>query len=155
MALAATELISGGFVRDADGRLAVLTDTANTTSGAAGYPPGATPITAASGNKAAATANVSLPASSTQFTYITGFEVTGAGATAASVITITVTGVVTGTLTYVLTIPAGVTTAVSPLIVQFPVPIPSSAVNTAIVVNVPSFGSGNTNAATVAHGFQL
>ena len=84
-----------------------------------------------------------------------GFIITGAGATAASVVTVTVTGTITGTLSFALVIPAGATTSITPLIVEFSRPIPASAANTAIVVNVPSFGAGNTNAAVVAHGFQL
>lgn len=108
----------------------------------------------ASSAVAAAANNVTLAGVAGQTTFITGFEITGDGATAGSIITITITGVLGGTKTYFLTIPAGVTTAITPLIVEFARPIPASAVNTAIVVNVPSFGAGNTNAAVTAHGFQ-
>lgn len=86
-------------------------------------------------------------------TFINGFEVTGGGATAASVITITVTGILGGTKTYKLGVPAGVLLGAS-LIVEFPRPIPASAVNTPIVVTVPSFGAGSTTQAVTAHGFQ-
>lgn len=119
------------------------------------FPNGATSVTGASGNVAAAAANAQLGAVAAKSTYLTGFEVTGAGATAGSVILVTVTGVITGTLTYNLVIPAGATTSITPLIVEFSLPIISSAVNTAIAVNVPSFGAGNTNAATVVHGYNL
>lgn len=119
------------------------------------YPAGATPVSGASGNVAAAAATATLAAAAGKTTYITGFEVTGAGATAASVVLVTVTGTTGGTLTYVLAVPAGVAVGVTPLIVMFPSPIPASAANTAIAVNVPSLGAGNTNAAAVAHGFQL
>lgn len=95
-----------------------------------------------------------LAAAAGATTYITGFEVTGTGATAGSTIVVTVTGILGGTLSYELAIPAGVGTPINPLIVEFPSPIPASALNTAIVVNVPSFGAGNTNAAVTAHGFQ-
>ena len=67
----------------------------------------------------------------------------------------TVAGTITGTLSYIFTFPAGVLIAAQPLNVQFPVPIPASAVNTTIVVTLPSGGTGNTNAAAVAAGFQL
>lgn len=50
--------------------------------------------------------------------------------------------------------PLGATAALTSLIVAYTRPIPASAVNTAITVNVPSFGAGNTNAAVTAHGFQ-
>jgi len=95
----------------------------------------------------------SLPANAGNYTWITGFEVTGAGATAASIIVVTVTGTITGTLSYDVVIPAGATTTITPLLVEFATPIRSSAANTAITVNVPSFGAGNTNSAAVVHGF--
>lgn len=107
----------------------------------------ATAATAASAN------NVTLAGAAGKTTYISGFTVTGGGATAASNISITITGL-TNTLNFVLVIPAGATVSVQPLIVEFARPIPASAVNTAIVVNVPSFGAGNTAAAVTARGFQ-
>lgn len=116
-------------------------------------PLGGTDITASSANAAAAN-NVSLAGVTGKTTYLTGFEVTGAGATAASVIAITVTGTVSGTLNYVISIPAGVTIGVTPLIVEFTRPIPASGANTAITLSVPSFGTGNTSAAATVHGFQ-
>jgi hypothetical protein len=118
------------------------------TSGATGA---ATAVDASSANAAAAN-NVSLPAVVGQTNSVTGFEVTGAGATAASVILITLTGVVGGPLNYQLAIPAGASVGVAPLIVEFPVPIPATGPNVAITLNVPSFGAGNTNAAAVIHG---
>ena len=111
--------------------------------------------TGASGNVAATATTATITATATTTAYITGFEVTGAGATAASVILVTVTGLKGGTATYNLVIPAGVTTAINPLIISFPEAMSASAVNTSIVVNVPSFGTGNTNASVVAHGYQL
>ncbi len=64
------------------------------------------------------------------------------------------TGTITGTPTYYLGVPAGVLVGAS-LVVMFPRPVPASAANTAIVVNVPSFGTGSTNQSAVATGFQL
>jgi hypothetical protein len=112
----------------------------------------ATVITA-SATGAAQANNASLSAVAGKTTYVTGFTVTGTGATAASVITVTVTGI-SPTLNYSILIPAGVTTAITTLTVQFPQPIPASATNTAVVVNCPSFGAGNTNASCSAYGFQ-
>lgn len=123
--------------------------------GVPNVPDNVTPSAHSSGNVAAATATATLPAVSAKTTYISGFTVTGAGATAGSVILVTVTGLAAGTLTYVLVIPTGVTTEVRPLNVVFPTPLPGSAVNTAIVVSAPSFGAGNTNAAVTAHGFNV
>lgn len=117
-------------------------------------PAGAVPVTNSSGNVAATATSATLPASATLFTWITGFQVTGAGATAASVILVTVTGVQGGTMTYALVVPAGATTSITPLAVPFQPAVRSSAINTAIAVSVPSFGAGNTNAAVTAQGYQ-
>ena len=119
------------------------------------YPPNAVAITASSGNQANATATATLAANPTKTTYITGFEITSAGATAASVVLVTVTGLVTGTMSYALPVVAGATTANQPLIVQFTKPIPASASNTAIAVSCPALGAGNTNCVANAHGYQL
>lgn len=113
---------------------------------------GLTAVDASSANAAAAN-NVSLPAVLNQTNFVTGFEVTGAGATAGSVIAVTLTGVIGGPLTYELTIPAGAGTSINPLIVEFPVALPATGPNVAITLNVPSFGAGNTNAAAVIHGY--
>jgi hypothetical protein len=111
-------------------------------------------ITSSAANPAAAN-NVNIPGVAGLTSWITGFEITGDGATAGSIIAVTLTGVISGTKTYFLTIPAGVGTAITPLIVEFPAPgIPASGVNTAITLNVPSFGAGNTNAAASLNGYQ-
>lgn len=117
-------------------------------------PNAATPQYISSGNKAAATASAAIPATASQFSYLNGFEITGAGATAASVVLATVTDG-TWTLTYVVAVPAGVTAALTPVIVRFPTPLRSTAVNTAITVSCPSLGSGNTNACVNAEGYTL
>lgn len=125
------------------------------TQGTPAYPLGATPITGSSGNVANAVATATLAAVAGKTTYITGFEVTGAGATAGLPVSATVTGVVTGTLTYTAVAAAGALVANTPLLVAFPVAIPASAVNAAIAVTVPAFGLGNTHSTVVAHGYQL
>jgi hypothetical protein len=111
-----------------------------------------TPVTKCT-TGAAAQNDAALPAVAAKTNYLSGFQVTGAGATGASVITVTVVGILGGTLTYFMAIPAGATAAVTPLVVTFNPPIPASAVNTAITVTVPSFGAGNLSASTVAHGY--
>lgn len=109
-----------------------------------------------SGNLAATAGAATLPGVAGKTTYITGFEVTGSGATAATKVLVTVTGLVgAATKTYVMVVPAANNTSIQPLIVQFPAPLPANAANTAIVVNLPSFGVGNLNAAVSASGFQL
>lgn len=103
---------------------------------------------------AASANNVTLTGSAGLTTYMTGFEVTGAGATSASVIAISTTGVAGAQLQYSLVIPAGATTSITPLIVEFTEPVASSAVAGNIVLQVPSFGVGNTNVAVTIHGFK-
>jgi hypothetical protein len=108
----------------------------------------------ASNTGAAAAITATLAAVAGKRTFLTAFCVSGAGATAASVITVTITGLAV-TLSYKLAVPAGAAVGVTPLMATFPQPIPASADNTAIVVNVPSFGAGNLHAAVVASGYQL
>lgn len=108
----------------------------------------------ASAAAAASANNVTLAGAAGATTFITGFEITGDGATAAGDVTVTVTGILGGTKTYHLAIPTVVAPSNVSLIVQYSRPIPALALNTAIVVNVPSFGAGNTFAAVTAHGFQ-
>ena len=113
-----------------------------------------TPLSESSGNVANASAAATLPAVAGKTTYITGFTATAAGATAASVAELTVGGLGGGTQTFIFVFPAGVTVQATTLNVKFEPPLPASAADTAIVVTLPAGGSGNTNAAVVATGFQ-
>ncbi len=113
------------------------------------------PLGASSGNVAAATASATLTPTATRTAYIKGFELTGAGATAASVIVGTITGLAVGTKSFVIAIPAGATTSITPLVVEFSQPLVASGPGVAIVVSFPTFGAGSTNACVNAHGFQL
>lgn len=137
------------FLQGTSGSLNVLPQ------GTPSYPANATAITAASGNVAAATADATLAAVAGKTTYIAGFSITGAGATAALPVTVTVTGTITGTLSYTYVAVAGAQLANTPLHVRFDPPIPASATNTTIVVSCPTLGAGNTHNAAVAHGYQL
>ncbi len=87
--------------------------------------------------------------------YLTGFEVSGLGATGASTISITISGTAsTNTPTYYIPIPAGVTTQITPLSQRFSEKgIQASGTNVSVTVNVPSFGAGNTNASCIAMGY--
>lgn len=118
------------------------------------YPPNSVALNESSGNVAAGTATATLPAVAGAMNWLFGFDVYGGGATAASVISCTVTGLAGGTATYSVAIPAGVTTGITPLNIRFPEPIPATAVNIAIVTSCPTFGAGNTNATVNAYGFQ-
>jgi len=114
-----------------------------------------TPVVNSAGG-AAQVNTATLPAVPNKTNYLTGFEITGGGATAASVIEITVTGLVGGTLKFEMNILAGVAgpmNAQGGFTVWFPDPLPATGQNVAIAVVLPSFGAGNTNAAVVAYGY--
>jgi hypothetical protein len=126
-------------------------------SGNLNIPASPTPVQNSSADVAAATATATLPAAAGKTTYIEGFDLTGGGATAASIVAGTITGLAGGTMNFDVAVAAGVAAAVTPqgpLSVRFPTPIPASALNTAIVVSVPSLGSGNAHAVLTAYGFQ-
>lgn len=118
----------------------------------------ATPLAATSGNVAAAIATATLPASPGRMTYITGFQVTSSGATAASIVDITVgnLGVPSSTiLHYELSVAGAATTTNEPLVVTFDPPLPATGLNTTISVVCPSLGAGNTNSAVNAIGYMI
>lgn len=137
-----------------DGSFAAVT-TQLSAAGAAGYPAGAAPVHAASGNVANGVASATLPAASGKTTYLTGFEITGGGATVALLVSPTVAGLLGGTATYSLATVAGALLANVPIMTTFNPPIPANGLNTAIVLSVPALGLGNTNSACAIHGFQL
>lgn len=111
-------------------------------------------ITASSGNVAAATATATLAAATGKVTSICGFAITSAGSTGAAIVSPTVTGVITGTMTFTYATVAGVTLGNQPLIVPFTPCVSANAPNTAIVVSMPTLGTGNTNATVSAWGYQ-
>lgn len=96
-----------------------------------------------------------IAAVSGKLNVLKGFIVTGAGATGASNITVTVTGLAIGTISFNIAVPAGTTTAITPLVVYFEDGLVASATNTAITLNVPSFGAGNLASAAVLWGYSL
>src|SRR4051812_43674046 len=98
-------------------------------------------VSASSGNVAAATCTWTIAAHLVKLNYLSGFIVTASGATAGLPVSVTVTGLVGGTQTYTFTAPAGVLVGAAPLVVSLPVPLPTTAVNTAIVVSMPTLGA--------------
>ena len=106
----------------------------------------------ASAKAAAAQAQVSIPAVAANYSYCTGFSISGAGATAASIVDATLSDG-TVTLHYAITIPAGATTAFVPLTEDFIPALQSTAVNTAWTLTVPSAGAGNTNISVTITGY--
>ena len=113
-----------------------------------------TGIVASSGNVAAAPAVATLPAIQGRFTYICGFSITSAGSTGAADVVATVTGLNGGTLSFSYETVAGANAANLPLVIPFTPCMPSSTVNTAVVVTLPSLGTGNTTATVNAWGYQ-
>jgi hypothetical protein len=119
------------------------------------YPRGATPVTASSGNVANASGAASLAAVAGKTNYVTGFQITSTGSTAAAVVAATLAGILGGTATYIYATVAGATLKNQDLLVRFAIPVPASAVNTAITITLPALGAGNTNAAVSIQGFYL
>lgn len=111
-----------------------------------------TPLVA-SVTQAAATATATLASTTGRTAYLTGFVISGLGATAATAAGVNVTGVLGGTQFYQFAVPAGVSVAATPMQINFPMPLPASAVNTPIAVTVASFGTGNTNANVTVYGY--
>jgi hypothetical protein len=114
-------------------------------------------VVASSGNVANTAASVTLrgptSALSQHTAYLSGFNITGGGATAGSMVNATVTGVPGGPLTFALAVPTGVTTGLTPLEVEFDPPLPEATPGGGITVSLPALGSGNTNACVNAWGF--
>lgn len=115
---------------------------------------GATVLQGSSGDVAAAAATVTFAAVAAKTNYLAGFDITGGGATAASVIQATVVGLLGGTRTINIPVPAGATLGIVPIVEIFNPPLPASAANIAIVVSAPSFGAGNLHASVNAQGYQ-
>jgi hypothetical protein len=116
-----------------------------------GYPAGATPLTAAFTGADTTTAAATLPAAVGQRTYVCGYSISGAGATAATPVNAVLSGLTTS-LQYVYTYIAGATLANQTLQGTFLPCVPSSALNTAIVMTVPG-AAGNTNTAISLTGY--
>lgn len=117
-----------------------------------GLPPGCAPVNITA-TGAAAAINAVLPAAAKRLNFIKGFTITGGGATAGSVIAVTVTGAIGGTLTFYVAVPTGAT-AQTLLHVNLPYALAATDENVAITVAVPSFGAGNTAASVVAFGYK-
>jgi hypothetical protein len=148
-------------VKDVNGVLATVVVPAFIALSAGGaFPTGADgtaaiPVKASSGNVANAVATATIPAIAGKTAYITGFDITGSGATAGAVVNPTITGLLGGITTYSLTVSAGVATADTALQRDFTPGFPASAVNTAIVVSCPALGAGNTNNTVNVYGFYI
>lgn len=123
--------------------------------GSSRTPVGSTSLIAKSGNVANASAAATLTPSATATMYISGFEITGSGATVALPVTVTLAGLLGGTIQYTYNFVAGALLGNTPLLVHFDPPLPASAINTALVVTCPASGAGGTNNTVVAHGYYV
>ena len=137
-----------------DGSFARVTSAAAGSAGAAGYPAGAVPV-AATANGANSSAVATLPAAAGKTTYISGLQVTGAGATGGSLGGVTLSGILGGGFPLFFTVPAGTTISISPLAVTFNPPLPATGANVAIAATLNAFGAGNPTAQVSVQGFQL
>jgi hypothetical protein len=111
----------------------------------------------ASATAAAAASNAALPAVAGKTNWIEGFDLSGCAATTGSTIAVTITGLLGGTMSFSVAIQGAVTNPAfggnGIYSVRFPEPLPASGVNTAITVNVPSFGAGSTAQSCSVYGY--
>ena len=142
------------FAVDINGNTCIVAATPAAGTAGAGYPPGATPVTAsATGSTGAISAT--LPAVAGKFGYLCGLSYQGSDATAAVAGNIAVTGLISGTANFgYVALAAGAAVPQPPPITQtFSPCVQSSAVNTAIVVTPPTLGAGATLATVSVWGF--
>ncbi len=121
---------------------------------ASNFPVGATPAKTDANVAALAMAN-NLGSIAGKTTYIEGICIGGLGATAAAFLTCNIAGLLGGNFVFYMNIPAGATVILTPFILKFDRPLPASGLATNIVLNVPSFGAGNTNAWSIAWGYYV
>ena len=113
-------------------------------------------IVTISGTGAASQIVLTAPANGLRFS-VTGFEIWGLGATSATNISATLSGLNSpggsGTETFTVPITAGATTAITPFWMSASGCPWTGIANTAVVLTVPSFGAGNMQASAALHGF--
>lgn len=121
------------------------------------YPVGATPLAFTFTTNTATLMTAQFVGASGRTVYMTGFQITGTGATATSVIVVSTTNFI-ATQNWYLVIPAGVALPVVPggiFAVSFNPPLPANALGVWPQVNVPGFGAGNTSAAINIQGYMI
>lgn len=143
---AVLEIISGG---SAQGELVASIDLTGGTDAAASQTQAGQTATGAN----AALAPAITPGAG-QTAFITSLRIEGTGATAATVVAATLTGVLGGTITYEVTVPAGAAVAITPVTDQFGGRgLAANAAGVAITLNVPAFGAGNLFAEASVRGY--
>lgn len=113
----------------------------------------ATPQIAPCNDAVATTATATFAAVANLTWYISGYQITHSGATAATAagVNATITNLSGGTPLNI-SVGSTVTGNGGVIAVTFPVPIPASGVNTAVVISVPSIGTGNIHASCALFG---
>ena len=110
-------------------------------------------VTATSGVVASTAAVATLEPAAGKRTFLTGFLVSGLGATAAAAVTVSVAGVANDDLEFAYVAEEGATVHNDDLFVMFPRPIPAIDDETDIVITCPDLGDGNTHNQVTAFGF--
>src|SRR5260221_13594991 len=121
--------------------------------GALGLPVGATQINA-NGTATAGTATATLTGAAGKFTYLTGWSITIVDTATGGAAELSISGVNGGPLLYEIDA-QGVANASNPYGETLTTPLQSTAVNTSIVLNLPTLGAGTGKVSVVAHGYLL
>ena len=119
------------------------------------YPTGATALVAGSANAANQSASATLTPAAGKTAYISGFAITGSGATVGLPVAVTVIGIIGGTRSYTYSFAASAILGNDPLVINYNPPIPASAADIAIQVTCQASGAGGLNNNIVAHGYSL
>lgn len=118
-----------------------------------GVPTSVTPANA-NGTATAGTATATLTGAAAKFTYLTAIIITIIGTATAGSAELSLTGAAGGTLLFEIDAPGTVGLG-PPIIIPFPYPLQSSAVNTNIVATLPTLGAGTGKVSVVLIGYLL
>ncbi|CAL8981864.1 hypothetical protein RHODGE_RHODGE_03985 [Rhodoplanes serenus] len=107
-----------------------------------------------SGNVANAAATATMSAVVDRTHYLCGFIIMSTGATAATVVNATISGLLGGTITLPYAVKADPAAQNETVALDLAPCMPASAPNTAITLTLPALGAGNTNAAVAIYGYR-
>lgn len=111
-----------------------------------GMPPNFVSVVSNSGVQANVDAVATLPAVVGKLCYMERILIAGVGATAGSVVVLTITGLKGGTISIPIAVPANPLQQVGPIYIPVFRQLPAAALNTAIVATLPALGVGSTHA---------
>lgn len=94
-----------------------------------------------------------IAASATQFAFLTSVIVAGLGATGATAVDLTIAGAEGEDIVVKIPVPAGATVGLTPIKLDFVVPLRGAALGDDITATLGAFGAGNTVATVVAIGY--